>query len=36
VIILKIDLKETGWRGVDFIHVSGYGPVVGSFEQGNE
>jgi hypothetical protein len=31
-----MDITEIVWLGVDWILVSGYGPVVGSYEHGNE
>jgi hypothetical protein len=34
--IIKIDLRETGREGVDWVHVqSGQGPLAGSCEHGN-
>jgi hypothetical protein len=32
---IKMDRRDTGWAGVDWIDLTGYGPVKGSCEQGN-
>jgi hypothetical protein len=34
---IKIDLRDMGWDGMDWFDLcSGYGPVEGSCEHGNE
>jgi len=34
---IRIDVREVGWEGVDWIHLAqDRGPVAGSCEHGNE
>jgi hypothetical protein len=33
---IKMDLREIGWDGIDWIDLAGWGPVEGSCEHDNE
>jgi hypothetical protein len=33
---IKIDLRETGWKSMDWIELAHYRPVKGSCEHGNK